>query len=259
MKNIFYIFKRELGSYFTSPVAYVILTVFLFLSGWFFYNILAGFIQYTLQMDQQAANYGVQSGVNVNMMMIRQQFHNMAIIAVFMIPMITMRLIAEEKKTGTIELLMTSPITPIQWILGKYFAGFILYTTMITLAFVPIFLLFLFGNPEFWPVISGYIGLLFLGGAFLSCGLLISSFTENQIIAAAVSFFIFLFLWVIDWISSSLSYTWSSVIKYLAIVSHFDDFSKGIIDSKSVIFFLSFIIFGIFLTYRSIDSVRWRM
>ena len=186
MKNIFYIFKRELGSYFTSPVAYVILTVFLGLSGWFFYNILAGFIQYTLQMDQQASYYGVQSGVNVNMMMIRQHFHNMAIIAVFMIPMITMRLIAEEKKTGTIELLMTSPITPIQWILGKYFAGFILYTAMVTLAFVPIFLLFLFGNPEFWPVISGYIGLLFLGGAFLSCGLLISSFTENQIIAAAV-------------------------------------------------------------------------
>jgi ABC-2 type transport system permease protein len=216
-------------------------------------------MQYAFQMSQQAANYGMQRNINVNEMMIRPLFGNMAIIAVFMIPMITMRLIAEEKKTGTLELLMTSPITPLQWILGKYFSGFVLFGTMISFAFIPVFLLFLFGNPEFWPIITGYVGLLLLGGAFISLGLLISSFTENQIISAAVSFFIFLFLWVIDWIADSLGYALGSVVKYLSIVSHFDDFSKGVVDISSIIFFLSFIIFGIFLTYRSIDSIRWRM
>ncbi len=257
MKSIFSIFKRELKSYFISPIAYVILTVFLVLTGWFFYTSLSWFMQYSLQM---MANYrGQAPPMNVNMVMIRGLFHNMAIIAVFMIPMITMRLIAEEKKTGTLELLMTSPITPIQWILGKYLAGFVLYAAMITLSFIPIFLLFLFGNPELLPIISGYIGLLFLGGTFLSIGLVVSSLTENQIIAAAVSFFLFLFLWVIDWISDSLGYTLGSVIKYISIVGHFDDFSKGVIDLKSIIFFISFITFGIFLTYRSIDSIRWRI
>lgn len=246
-------------TYFSSPIAYVILTVFLLLMGYFFYTILSFFMQYTFQMSQQAAYYGTKMNINVNEMMIRQLFGNMAIIAVFMIPMITMRLIAEEKKTGTLELLMTSPITPLQWILGKYLAGFVLYGAMISFAFIPIFLLFLFGNPEFWPIITGYVGLLLLGGAFLSLGLLISSFTENQIISAAVSFFIFLLLWVIDWIADSLGYMWGSVVKYLSIVGHFDDFSKGVVDTNSIIFFLSFIIFGIFLTYRSIDSIRWRM
>ncbi len=257
MKNIYSIFIRELKSYFISPIAYVILTVFLLLSGYFFYTVLSWFLQYSIQM--QANPYGQPPPVNVNLMMMRPLFLNMAIIAVFMIPMITMRLIAEEKKTGTLELLMTSPITPMQWILGKYLSGFILYASMITLSFIPIFLLFLFGNPEFWPVISGYIGLLFLGGAFLSLGLIVSSLTENQIIAATVSFFLFLLLWVIDWIADSLSYTMGSVIKYLSIVSHFDDFAKGIIDTSNIVFFLSFIIFGIFLTYRSIDSIRWRI
>ena len=259
MKNIYSIFSREMKSYFISPVAYVILTVFLLLTGWFFYFYLSSFIQYTMQVMQQAAYYRVQPKINVNAMMIRGIFHTMALIAVFIVPMITMRLVAEEKKNGTIELLMTSPIKPIEWILGKYFAGFTLYVIMITAAFIPIFMLYLFGDPEFWPIISGYLGLILMGGAFVSLGILVSSFTENQIIAAAISFFLFLFLWVIDAVADSMSYAMGSILKYLSIIGHFDDFSKGIIDTGSIVFFLSFIVFGIFLTYRSIDSIRWRM
>lgn len=119
MKNIYSIFSREIKSYFISPVAYVILTVFLLLTGWFFYFYLSSFIQYTMQVMQQAAQYRVQPKINVNEWMIRGLFQTMALIAVFIVPMITMRLVAEEKKNGTIELLMTSPIKPIEWILGK--------------------------------------------------------------------------------------------------------------------------------------------
>lgn len=259
MRNIYSIFKKELISYFNSPIAYVVLTVFLLLTGYFFISILSFFIQYTLQSYQSSMQYGMQQNINVNMMMLRPYFHNLVIIIIFMIPIITMRLVAEEKKTGTMELLMTSPITPIQWILGKYFAGFGLFFIMITFSFIPVFLLFIFGNPEFWPVMTGYLGLLLVGGALISVGLVVSSLTENQIIAAAVTFSLCLILLVIDWLANFLSYAPGLVLKNLSIISRFDEFTKGVFDTKHFVFFVSFIIFGIFLTYRSIDSIRWRM
>jgi len=260
MKNIFAVFTRELRSYFTSPIAYVIFTVFLGLSGFFFYAILSRYVQYAFQIMQQAQMYQYAPPVmNINDMMLRGLFHNMAIISVFIVPLITMRLISEEKKEGTLELLETSPILPIHWILGKYFASYVLFIVMFIPSFILMSLLFVFGNPEFLPIVAGYMGMFLMGGAFLSIGILISSFTENQIIAGAISFFVFLLLWVIDWMGSAGSGIMNQVLSYLSMVDHFDNIVKGVIDSKDIIFFLSFIFFGIYLTYRSVESIRWRV
>ena len=134
-----------------------------------------------------------------------------------------------------------------------------LFIVMFIPSFILMSLLFIFGNPEFLPIVAGYMGMFLMGGAFLSIGILISSFTENQIIAGAISFFVFLLLWVIDWLGSAGSGIMNQVLSYLSMVDHFDNIVKGVIDSKDIIFFLSFIFFGIYLTYRSVESIRWRV
>jgi len=260
MRNIWTVFSRELRSYFSSPIAYVVLTVFLLLFGLFFYPMLAGFVQWSFQIMQQAQMYRqMPPPVNINEMIIRNLLHNMAIVSIFMVPFITMRLIAEERKQGTLELLMTSPITPIQWILGKYFAGLALFIIMIIPTFLLLLLLFLYGNPEFWPIVSGYLGFILIGSTFLAIGIFVSSLTESQIIAGVVGVLLALGFWVLDWMAVSSYGMADKILSYLSMVSHFDDFSKGVINTKDIAFYLSFIVFGIFLTYRSIESIRWRM
>ena len=119
-------------------------------------------------------------------------------------------------------------------------------------------ILFVFGNPEWKPIATGYLGLLLMGGCFLSLGLFISSLTKNQIVAAMATFAVFLMLWVINWISTFVGPTTQTVLQYLSLTEHFDDFAKGIIDTKHVIYYLSFMAFGLFLTAKSVDSERWR-
>lgn len=259
MKNILTIFRREMHSYFTSPIAYVVLAVFLSVAGYFYYAILSRFIMITIQMFQQSQMYQqAPPKINVNLYMIAPLLQNLSVITIFIAPLITMRLISEEKKQGTIELLMTSPIEPWQWIIGKYLASISLYAVMILPPFLLVLALKLFGNPEFWPVISGFLGLALMGGSFLAMGLLISSLTENQIVAGVISFGAFLLLWVLDWIADAGG-SLGKVISSISVLQHYYDFSKGIIDVGNILFYLSFIIFSIYLTYRSIDSIRWRV
>ena len=169
-----------------------------------------------------------------------------------------MRTYAEEKRSGTIELLLTSPVTDLQIILGKFLGTLALYATMLGVTVLYVALLFWFGDPEWKPVVIGYLGLLLLGGVFLSVGLFISSLTKNQIVAAVVTFVTFLMLWVIDWMASDATGRTATVLRYLSITGHFDDFSKGVIDTKHVVYYLSFITFGLFLTAKSVDTERWR-
>ena len=253
MRNIIAIADKELRAYFASPIAYIIIGLFSLLFGWFFYMFLVLFVQQSQQMMQFGGG-----AANINQQMIRGVHLNSAVIILFVMPMITMRTYSEEKRSGTIELLLTSPITDLQIILGKFFGALGLYVAMLVVTMLYMLILFAHGNPEWRPIVAGYLGLLLMGGCFISAGLLISSVTKNQIVAGFITFAVFLMLWVINWIGESSGPTTREIVSYLSITEHFDDFARGIIDTKHVIYYLSFITFGLFLTAKSVDSERWR-
>jgi ABC-2 type transport system permease protein len=196
--------------------------------------------------------------VNVNQQMIRLLLQNTAVVILFVLPMVTMRCYAEEKRSGTMELLLTSPVTDFEILMGKFLGALALYGCMLAVTLVHMAILFRFGNPDWRPIAAGYLGLLLLGGSFISVGLLMSSLTKNQIVAGMVTFGLVLLLWIVDWIGSFSGPTVESVVSYLSITGHLDDFAKGVIDTKHVIYYLSFITFGLFLTAKSVDSERWR-
>ena len=252
MSNVFAIAQKELRSYFTSPVGYVITGLFALLFGWFFYNYLNYFVRASEQMMMGGGT------PNVNQHMISGLLQNAAVIILFVMPMITMRTYAEEKRSGTIELLLTSPVSDVQIILGKFFGAMGLYAAMLGVTVLYISILFFLGNPEWKPVVAGYLGLLLMGGCFISVGLLVSSLTKNQIVAGIATFAVFLFLWVINWMGENAGPTAREIVNYLSITEHFTDFARGIVDTKHLVYYLSFITFGLFLTAKSVDSERWR-
>lgn len=254
MTNILAIANKELRAYFASPIAYVVIGFFALVFGWMYASILGWFVS---QGMQAGLGMGPQT-LNVNQQMIRPLVLNMTVVFLFMLPLVTMRTYSEEKRSGTIELLLTSPITDLQIILGKFFGALALYAVMLAVTLVHFGMLFLYGHPEWKPLVTAYVGLLLFGGCFISVGLFISSLTKNQIVAGAATFAVFLVLWVIDWIGSALGPTAEEVLKYLSMTGHLDDFVKGVIDTKHVVYYLSFIVFGLFLTARSVDSERWR-
>ena len=195
---------------------------------------------------------------NLNLMLIRPYFWNIALISLFTLPAITMRLYSEEKKQGTVELLYTTPVTSLQIIMGKFFAGIAFYFVLLIPTMFFQSLLFVYGDPEFLPVLSGYLGLLLLGSAFISIGLFISTMTENQIIAAIAGFATSLLLWVVGWGANYAGPTLSPVLQYISIINHFEDFAQGVIDSAHVVYYILFSFFGIYLSLKSIESIKWR-
>ena len=256
MSNVLAIANKELRSYFASPIAYIVIGLFALLFGYFYIAILAYFVRSSMQAGQ----FGMQGpqSVNVNQMLIRPLIQNVTILVLFLMPMVTMRSYSEEKRSGTIELLLTSPLTDFQIIMGKFIGAMALWGIMLAVTLPHLAILFVYGRPELKPIVTAYLGLLLLGGCFISVGLFISSLTSNQIVAGMVTFAVFLFLWVITWIGSFSGPTMDKLTSYLSIVDHLDDFGKGVIDTTHLIYYLSFITFGLFLTAKSVDSERWR-
>jgi len=253
VRNVLAIAGREVRAYFASPIAYFVVGLFALLFGWFFSTILAFFADRSMQMGQFGGG-----AVNVNQMMIRPLMLNASVVILFFLPMITMRTFAEEKRSGTYELLLTSPVTDAQIVLGKFLGALALYALMLLVSLLSVALLFLYGNPEWKPVATSYLGLLLMGGSFISLGLFFSSLTRNQIVAVVLTFATLLMLWVINWAADSAGPAMRTVLNALSITDHFDDFSKGVIDTKHLVYYLSFITFGLFLTAKSVDSERWR-
>lgn len=255
MRNVIAIADKEIRSYFASPIAYAMIGLFAVLFGVFFLSSL-GFM---LRVSLQAGMMQGAPPINVNEHMIRPLFGNTGVILLFFLPMITMRSYAEEKRSGTIELLLSSPLTDLEILLGKFLGAVALLAMMLGVTALHVATLFLFGEPELAPILSGYLGLLLMGASFISVGLLISSATRNQAVAAAVTFGVLLVLWVISWLGDPAAGTVSGqVLAYLSVLDHFDDFSKGVIDTSHVTYYLSFVALGLFLTVKSVDSVRWR-
>ncbi len=259
MRNIWTIARKEMNSYFRSPIGYFILAIFAFLFGFIYYRSVADFIFTSLTRAQYAQMYGQSMPpMNVNEMVIRGLLSTTSFFLLFLVPMITMRLFAEEKKTGTIELLMTSPITEMQLVLGKFFGSLLLYSIMLGITVPFMMILFRYGNPDWKPVVAGYLGQLLLGGTFISLGLMFSTFTRNQLIAASLTFTTLLLLWVIGFWSQSSGSAWAQIASYIAILTHIESFTKGVIELKDTLYYLSAIGLGLFLSVRSVESTRWR-
>ena len=183
---------------------------------------------------------------------------NATIIGLFLIPLIAMRLFAEEKRTGTIELLMTSPLHDWEIVLGKWMGAMTMYAFMVLLSAINMGLLFVWGSPDWKPLLTGYLGLFLQAGTIMAIGSFISSTTRNQIIAGSTTFLLCLLLWVIKAVSSFNDAGWAKALAYCSILTHFEPFSKGVIDTKDIVYYVTAIFLGLFLTVRSLESLRWR-
>jgi len=251
----FPVFKKELGAFFLSPIAYVVMTIFLVLSGYFFYSTLAYYSLISLQATQ---NPYMVSGLNLTTGLISPFFENIAVITIFIVPMLTMRLFAEEKKNGTIELLFTYPLRDIEILLGKFFAAMVVYLIPVVITLAYIAFVGTMADLAIGPILAGYLGLVLMGATFISLGVLISSTTENQIIAVIITFGLLLLLWVVGWAANFTSPLFGKILNELSLVRHFEGFSKGVINIKDVVFYLSFTFFCLFITGRVLESKRWR-
>ncbi len=253
--RIWPIVKKELRLYFTSPVAYVVITIFLLLAGYFFYNIFAFF---TLASMQSAMNPAMARDLNVTDSVLRPLFSNVSVILLLLMPLVTMRLFAEERRSGTIELLLTYPVRDGAVLAAKYLAALALYALMLFLTLLYPGIVAYFVRLEWGPLLTGYAGLLLMGATFIAVGIFASSLTENQIVASITTFGILLILWIIGWSVDYVGGTWGKVLQHLSILEHNDSFAKGVLDTKDVLYYLNFIALALFLTLRSLEARRWK-
>ena len=254
MRNILTICGKEFRAYFTGPIAYLLMALFGLIMGYMFYAFTASFVM--AGMRQQMSGQG--GPMSVNDYVVAGMFGNASVIALFLMPLISMRLFAEEKRSGTMELLLTSPIGDWEIILGKWLGAMLMYLCMLALPMMDIALLFIWGKPAWQPILTGLLGLILFGGTVLAIGTFISTTTKNQIVAGGATFAVCLLLFILNWVSSFNDAPWAQWVAYCSILSHIEPFSRGIIDSKDVIFYLSAIFLGLFLTSRSLESLRWR-
>jgi ABC-2 type transport system permease protein len=256
VRNYLAILEKELRNLFVSPIAYVVLAVFFGVSGFFFFLILDSY--HELATRQQFGGGGF--GIDIPTMVMESHLGVLSTILLFLLPMVTMGIFAEEKKLGTIELLLTSPVTHLQLIFGKFSAAFVFLLVMLLPVLLNALILITYSDPSpsLSPFLVGLLGTLLLGGALLAVGIFISSLTENQIVAAAGTFGIFIILWVIDASAGVSTTVWNETLRYISVLNHYDDFTKGVLDTQHLVFYISFVFLGLFLTSLSLDSDKWR-
>ena len=249
------IFKKEMRLYFGSPVAYVVFTFFLVISGWFFSTIFLFYSDASMRSFMQP-----QFGQNLNVIenVMRPLFTNMSVVLLFFIPMLTMRLFAEEQKSGTIELLLTYPVRDGEVLAGKYLAALALYGLLLALTLLYPALIAYFTRVEWGPILSGYLGLVLTGAVFLAVGVLVSSLTENQIVAGFGTFGILLAFWIVGWGAEFAGGNLRAVLQYLSVGDHLDTFTRGLIDTKDLVYYVTGAALALFLTLRSLESKRWK-
>jgi len=243
--NFWAVLNKELRSYFMSPFIYLISAVFLLLSGYYFYSDLVFYVQFGF-------------GLNIMENFWQLMFTDLRLVIMLTVPFLTMRLFAEEKRLGTIELLLTYPMRDADLFWGKFVACAI--ATLFMLSFTLIYpVLMFFLQPFNWTlIVPGYVGLVMLSLAFIACGLFISSLTDNIVVAGLGSLGTLLFFWILSWNDGATQFGLISTIASVSMVTHFQSFALGFIDAKEITFFLLFIIFFSFLTLRSLEARQWR-
>ena len=237
MRNILTIAGKELRSYFTSPMAYVLAVFYLGIIGYIFIAIF-------LLMPQAQTEH------------LRDLIGSMLFLTLFIIPMLTMGLLAQERASGTMELLMTRPVRDWEVVVGKFLAIVSLFASVIIISLSYPVILEVVAKVDWAMILTGYLGLLLAGAAFAAIGLFASSLTSNQIAAAIIAVFMLLFLWLIGTLSYSVSQSLGDVFKHLSVLENYQDFSKGIIDTKNILYFLSLIFVSLFLAVRTIENRR---
>jgi ABC-2 type transport system permease protein len=249
------IFKKEMRLYFGSPVAYVVFTFFLLITGWFFSQIFLFYSDASMRSFMQP-----QFGQNLNVVdnVMRPLFSNMSIWILIVFPLITMRLFSEEKRSGTIELLLTYPVRDGEVLAGKYLAALALYVILLGLTLLYPGLVAYFTRVEWGPILTGYLGLVLMGALFLAVGVLMSSLTENQLVAGIATLAVLLGIWVIGWGAEFAGGNVRTVLQYLSIGDHLEGFTRGLIDTKDLVYFVTGVALALFFTLRSLESKRWR-
>jgi ABC-2 type transport system permease protein len=248
------IYLRELKAYFHSPIAYVLMVGFLALTGYFFYSAVAMYSVVSLQAMQNP----MLMKMNLTDMLVSPLLSNMSIILMLISPLLTMRLVAEEKKTGTVELLLTYPLTDTAVVLAKFLAAWTMLAVMLALTGVQMAVLFWLGEPHLPAVLSGYLGLLLMSGAFAALGLFASAATSNQIVAAVVSYCLLLILWVLGWSANVVGAELGAWLQQLSLGGHFEGFARGLLDTHDVVYYLLFVGFFLFLSIRVLEANRWK-
>jgi ABC-2 type transport system permease protein len=256
MRNMCPILKKEIRSYFNSPIAYVVITAFLIIAGWFFYTSMAF---YSLLSFQAMQNPYLQSQLNITEVVVRPLFGgNLTIWLVILLPAVSMRLLSEEKKSGTIELLLTYPVTNFEVMLGKYLSSLGVFAAMLLLTGLYPLLMFWVSQPEWGPLVSSYMGLLLMGASFLALGLFASSLTENQIVAYVVGIAACLFFWIIGWAAAFTEGFTKELVTYISLTQHLNSFRKGVIDTADLAYYVIFVAFFLFCALWVLESRRWR-
>jgi ABC-2 type transport system permease protein len=255
VSRVITIYRRELGYFYNSIIAYAVTMVFVLLGGYFFYNLVGFFSLASIQVMQNpmaAEQLSLTEGV------LRPFFADLSVVLLLIVPLLTMRLLSEERKLGTAELLFTYPISDWDAILGKYLAAVSVVAVMLGLTLLFPLLLERNADLEWGPISTGYIGLLLLGMAYVAAGVFFSSLSENQIVAGVLSFGFSLLVLLIGWVTPFVSAGVGRVVSQVSILEHFDSFSKGVIDTNDLVYYVNFSVLFLFLCSRVLESNRWR-
>jgi ABC-2 type transport system permease protein len=258
MRNTGAFFVKEMRLYFEAPTAYVVMTAFLALAGFFFYDLMSSFAQTLNYYQYMAQNPAAMEQLNVNDLVVAPLFQNINVLLLLVVPLFTMRAFAEEKKLGTDELILTSPVAVHEVVLGKFFAALAFYGLLLLLTFHFPAILYKIGNPDTGRLLASYVGLLLMGATFIAVGIFASSLTSNQVVAAVISFAVLLLFWITGWLAEGVGEPFNKVLQYVSMTEHFEGFSEGLVKLPDVLFYVSAIVFALFLTVRAVESARWR-
>jgi ABC-2 type transport system permease protein len=250
MRSFLLVARREFTAYWTSPVAYAVLAIFLVLSGVFYFGQLSEFVS--------SARVAEGRIIDVNQELVRPYLYSVSVMLLFLLPLLSMRLIAEEIRVGSLEILLTTPIRESALTTGKYAASLGLLAILLAGPGLHVGLLFVFGSPEAGPVWTGFLGLFLTGAAYLAIGLFLSALTQNQVVAGAASFALFLLLWLLHWLARVTSGPLSEVLAYISFVAHFDSFGKGVLAAADFVFYLSLAAFGVYGATQALSARRWK-
>lgn len=259
LRNVGALVEKEWRHYFGSPIAWVALTMWTLLFGLFYFLVFNRFLEISMRSAQQM-EFGGAPKMSLNDWVISGVLHNMAVVALFITPMLTMRLFAEEKRHGTMELLSTAPITGLQIVLGKFLGALSLYAAMVAAGMLNFALLWMYATvpPEWKPVATGALALLLVGASFIAIGLFVSTLTRNQIVAGTLTFGLLLGFWILGWLDDPSAGPLTKALAYLGLLTHLEELMKGVLDLKDIVFYLSVTFFGLFLAHQSVESQRWR-
>jgi ABC-2 type transport system permease protein len=250
VRSLALVARREFAAYWTSPIAYVTVALFAALAGIYFFAGLYDFVT-------RASRSGGQ-GVDVNQELIRPYLQGTSVLILFLLPLVSMRLVAEERRQGTLEILLTTPARDAALLLGKYAGSLGLFAALLAVPLLHVLLLFLFGKPEPGPVLTGFAGLFLSGASYLALGIFFSALTQNQVVAAVAAFSLSLILWLVYQIGTMTSGALGQILAAVSFAGHFDSFARGVLDSADLLYFLSIIAAGLYGATQAVTAQRWK-